>query len=69
MQMQEDDFHGFPEEVTNHADRGTVKSITGGDGIQREMLEIPGEYKGRAGTFEFIKNPDGSINHRYFRPN
>lgn len=68
-QMGKDDFHGFPEEVTNHADKGTVKTIVGGDGVERQMLEIPGEYKGKTGTFEFIKEPDGSINHRYFRPN
>jgi uncharacterized membrane protein (Fun14 family) len=68
QQMNGDDYHSFPEEVTNHADKGTVRTIKGGDGVEREMLEIPGEYKGKTGKFEFIKEPDGSINHRYFRP-
>jgi len=42
--------------------------ITGGDGVVREMLKIPGEYRGKSGAFEFIKDSDGAINHRYFRP-
>jgi hypothetical protein len=68
-QMKRGDYHGFPESVTGFADAGKVKQITGGDGVVREMLEIPGGYKGKDGTFEFIKEADGSINHRLFKPN
>ena len=32
------------------------------------MLEIRGNYKGKDGFFEFIKEQNGEINHRYFRP-
>lgn len=46
-----------------------MTKITGGDGIVRDMLKIPGEYRGKQDVFEFIKEPDGSINHRLFRPN
>jgi hypothetical protein len=28
-----------------------------------------GEYKGKEGNFEFIKEADGNINHRFFKPN
>ena len=41
--------------------------ITGGDGIKRLKLEIPGWYIGKNGMFEFIKEPDNTINHRFFR--
>lgn len=32
------------------------------------MLKIPGRYRGKNGNFEFIKEPDGSMNHRLFKP-
>lgn len=47
---------------------GAVKKIIGGDGAAREVLSIPGGYKGREGTFDFIKESDGFINHRKFEP-
>jgi len=37
-----------------------------GDGKNRLMLEIRGNYKGKDGVFEFIKEQNGEINHRYF---
>jgi hypothetical protein len=46
----------------------TVKSIVGGDGIVRQMLEIPGSYGGRDGVFLFIREANGAINHRLFVP-
>ena len=67
-QMRNRDMHGFPEGVKMFEKDGTVTKITGGDGITRDMLKIPGEYKGKQGNFEFIKEPDGTINHRFFRP-
>lgn len=45
-----------------------MSEITGGDGVKRWKLEIPGNYRGEDGIFEYIKNPDGSINHRLFIP-
>jgi hypothetical protein len=32
------------------------------------MLQIPGGYSRREGVFEFIKEADGTITHRYFNP-
>lgn len=65
------EFHSFPESVTAFETSGTVRSITGGDGVVRQMLEIPGSYtdaKGviHDGVFQFIKEADGAINHRLF---
>lgn len=67
--MKQDDFHSFPESVTGFQDAGKVTKLKGGDGVVRDKLEIPGNYRGRDGNFEFIKEPDNTINHRLFRPN
>ncbi len=64
-QMQFDDNHSFPEIVKNFQGSGTISKITGGDGITRDILRIPGSYKGRDGVFEFIKEAVGSFNHRF----
>ncbi len=42
--------------------------MTGGDGVARQILEIPGSYGGRNGVFQFIKEADGAINHRLIVP-
>jgi len=62
------EFHSFPESVTAFEKAGTLKSVTGGDGVVRQMLEIPGSYGGRDGIFQFIKEADRAINHRLFIP-
>ncbi|WFS63381.1 hypothetical protein LF599_04235 [Pseudodesulfovibrio thermohalotolerans] len=62
------DYHSFPESVTAFGENGVVTQITGGDGIVRSKLQIAGEYMGKKGVFEFIKEPDGIINHRLFVP-
>jgi filamentous hemagglutinin len=46
-----EESHSFPESVTAFENTGTTSAITGGDGIVREMLEIPGSYGGRDGVF------------------
>lgn len=63
--MQKGDNHAFPKSVKTFQKEGKVTSVKGGDGIVREKLEIPGSYKGKEGNFEFIKESDGSINHRF----
>ncbi|WP_147820172.1 hemagglutinin repeat-containing protein [Salidesulfovibrio onnuriiensis] len=65
--VHRDPFHQFPEIVKNHQDMGIVRKIKGGDGIERLQLEIPGEYLGKKGVFEFMKEANGNINHRLFR--
>jgi len=67
-QMRSGDLHAFPESVRTFAGSGRVSAVRGGDGITRRVLIIPGRYKGRAGDFRFIKEADGSINHRQFHP-
>ncbi|WP_234452169.1 hemagglutinin repeat-containing protein [Pseudomonas sp. MF6751] len=68
-QIKTGDLHAFPESVKVFQGAGEITKITGGDGVERDMLKIPGEYRGKQGVFEFIKEPDGSINHRLFKPN
>ncbi len=68
-----DEFHSFPESVTAFESAGTIRTITGGDGVARQMLEIPGPYETSRGTVldgvcQFIKEADGAINHRLFVP-
>lgn len=67
------EFHAFPEAVRAFESLGTVRNVKGGDGIVRQMLEIPGGYKttgGRSveGVFQFLRESDGSISHRLFVP-
>jgi filamentous hemagglutinin len=62
------DYHGFPQSADAFSGEGTVQPITGGDGVTRWKLTIPGSYNGTAGIFEYIRNPDGTINHRLFVP-
>ncbi|MBS0883755.1 hemagglutinin repeat-containing protein [Pantoea sp. JGM49] len=68
QQASSGDFHSFPESVDSHSDQGTVSVITGGDGVERLKLEISGSYRGKEGVFEYIREPNGSINHRLFVP-
>jgi RHS repeat-associated protein len=68
-QMGKGDLHSFSELVTNYAQEGKVETIIGKDGVKRVQLEIPGSYQGKEGVFQFIKEPDGMINHRFFKPN
>jgi hypothetical protein len=44
-QIQLDDFHAFPESVKAFQNSGNITPITGGDGIIRTQLSIPGSYK------------------------
>ena len=66
MNAVKPDYHTFPRSVEAFEKYGTIRTITGGDGIKRMKLEIPGWYKGKNGAFEFIKEPDNTINHHFF---
>jgi hypothetical protein len=67
-QMELNDLHSFPESVKAFQDNGYVTPIRGSNGIIRNQLSIPGSYKGYNGEFIFLKEPNGLINHRYFKP-
>jgi hypothetical protein len=60
------DHHGFPQAVDAFFSEGTVTPIVGGDGVTRWNLTIPGSYNGKIRVFEYIHNPEGTINHRLF---
>ena len=67
------EFHSFPESVTAFEDSGPVTTITDSNGAQFQMLRIPGSYQTTGGAwyegqFEFIKDSNGLINHRFFNP-
>jgi len=68
-QMKSGDFHGFPRMVENNAASGSLSTvIQPSTGLAKEMLTIPGSYRGIDGAFEFIKHESGVIYHRLFRP-
>lgn len=60
------EMHSFPEDVKYFKGDGIVEKITGGDGNKYTKLTIPGSYNGKNGNFEFIKDSNGIINHRFF---
>jgi RHS repeat-associated protein len=68
MSNTEDVYHAFPENVDGYASKyGQLSTKTGGDGNIYHLLELPGSYRGKTGTFEYIKDANGLINHRFFR--
>ena len=72
------DFHSFPESIAAFDSAGTVRTLTG---VEKEVqvLEISGSYltpsapgypgKWYDGVFQWMKDPDNTINHRLFVPN
>lgn len=53
------------DRVTAFEEKGIVFDKIGGDGKLYKHLHIPGWYNGKYGNFEFIKNENGIINHRF----
>ena len=46
-------------------------TITGGDGVQRTLYQLPGEVNGKTGVFEWIVDNSGAdsvITHQRFIP-
>jgi hypothetical protein len=66
-QMEGKDLdHNFPSLIDKQADAAKVKKITGGDGIERTKVELPGSINGKDGNYSWIIEPDNTINHRQF---
>ncbi|WP_155757847.1 RHS repeat domain-containing protein [Acinetobacter beijerinckii] len=68
-QASSGDYHSFPQAIDGFASIGKVSRLQGGDKLYRWKLEIPGAYRGKDGIFEYIRNHNGTINHRLFEPN
>lgn len=47
------------------AEFGETSIKTGGDGKIYQSLEMHGSYGGNTGVFEYIKDSNGEINHRF----
>jgi len=61
------DNHCFPQIVDNYAKYGKIEKIVGRDGIFRTKITLEGSYIKNDGYFEWIVEPDNSINHRFFK--
>ena len=66
--MEMGDYHDFPELVRQFEEFGIKETFIGGDGNMYQSLIIPGTYNNQIGQYEFIKNSEGLITHRFFRP-
>jgi hypothetical protein len=67
MSKADDIYHAFPSSIDDFATRfGRWSTRTGADGKPYQWLEMSGSYGGKTGTFEFIKDANGVINHRFF---
>ncbi|MDO5524629.1 MAG: RHS repeat-associated core domain-containing protein [Prevotella sp.] len=65
------EYHSFPKEVEAFEKYGSKGLIKGSDGQSYNLLRIRGAYPDKNGTwhdgyFEFIKDKNGFINHRFF---
>jgi hypothetical protein len=68
-QIEQGDNHAFPKLIDQFAAEGTATQITGGDGVVRTKVQVPGAKNGEDGNYTWIVEPDGSINHRLFEKN
>jgi RHS repeat-associated protein len=67
MGKADDLFHGFPKSVDGFATKfGQWSTKLGADGKPYQWLKMPGSYGGKTGVFEYTKDANGLINHRFF---
>jgi len=59
--------HAFPSVIDTFVDINLRRPLKGGDGIIRNLIELPGSINNTPGIFEYIIEPNGMCNHRYFR--
>lgn len=68
MGNKKDIVHSFPKSVDGYANKYGQRTINvGKDGKTYQWLKLNGSYRGKIGTFEYIKDNKGVINHRYFK--
>ena len=68
MSKADDVLHSFPQSVDGFATKyGQWSTKAGADGKAYQWLEMRGSYGDKTGTFEFIKDANGIINHRYLK--
>ena len=65
-QMAKGDYHGFPNIVENYGAYAKEGFLIGGDNKVRRVIEIPGEYRGKSGFFQYIIEENNVCNHRLF---
>ena|GEM_PF-821553 len=46
--------------------KGTAFNITGGDGVQRNLLQVNGGLNGKNGIYEYIIDSNGTVSHQRF---
>ena len=67
-QIASGDMHSFPASVDGYAAKyGKFKYITGEDGNIYFELKLKGGFKGKEGSFEYIKDNKNNINHHFFK--
>ncbi|MBY8852168.1 hypothetical protein K7G98_29440, partial [Saccharothrix sp. MB29] len=65
-QIHSGDDHGFPMVVDQLPTMRDTSILKGGDGIPRLYVKLPGQINKSRGTYHWIVEADGSINHRFF---
>ena len=65
-QMNVDKYHGFPSLIDSFGAIGKQTTITGGDGVNRMLVEIPGSLNGTQGVYQYILENGNICNHRLF---
>jgi hypothetical protein len=61
-----DALHRVPSFVVDGiAEKGRMFSIKGGDGIWRNLTQMPGEVNGKNGVFDWLVDGDKLVYHRF----
>ncbi len=67
MGKADDIYHAFPKSVDGFATKfGQWSTKLGADGKPYQWLKMPGSYGDKTGVFEYTKDANEIINHRFF---
>jgi hypothetical protein len=67
-QLERDKRHGFPMLIDEEARYATVRPLRGNDRSTKTLVSLSGAVNCTSGAYEWIINPDRTINHRFFNP-